>query len=136
MRERTIWIAAGLLGLLVAVGLAVLTNHVARPPVGLSGEPVSAGEQLAPPRTARTATTPARRRGATTPARTAPTAPPPPVAPAVPGRDDDDRDDNSGSGSDDGSGSGSDDSSGSGSDDGSGSDGRGRGRGRGRGGDD
>ena len=69
MRERTIWIAAGLLGLVVAIALALLTSHVSQPPVGVPGEPVSAGRQLAPPRAA-TATRPARARPATTPPAT------------------------------------------------------------------
>ena len=108
MSERAIWISAALLGLAVAVGLAILTSHVSQPPVGVPGEPVSAGQQLAPARSA------------DRDARTAGTVAAPPVA-AVPEPADED-DDSSGTGS---SGSGGDDDSG-----------RGRGRGRGRGGDD
>lgn len=48
MRERLIWIFAGLLGLLLAAALASATSRVTRPDVGLAGEPVSAGEALAP----------------------------------------------------------------------------------------
>ncbi|MFP5361312.1 MAG: hypothetical protein ACLGI5_01125 [Thermoleophilia bacterium] len=115
MSERTIWIAAGLLGLVVAVALAVLTSHVSQPPVGVPGEPVSAGKALAPARTA----TVSRARPDRSPTRTTSTGTVPsrPAAPAQ--RSDDDDDDSSGSGSDEG-----DDS------------GEGRGRGRGRGGDD
>ncbi len=58
MPERTIWIAAGLLGLIIAVALAVLTSYVAQPPAGLTSEPISAGRQLAPARTTSTATPP------------------------------------------------------------------------------
>jgi len=116
MRERTIWISAGLLGLAVAVALAVLTSHVSQPPVGVPGEPVSAGQQLAPARTAPAARpAPARTPPAAATATTA--APPPPVVQAPRGSDD-------GAGDSSGSGSGDDRS------------GRGRGRGRGRGGDD
>lgn len=114
MSERTIWIAAGLLGLVVAVALAVLTSHVSQPPVGVPGEPVSAGKALAPARTA----TVSRARPDRSPTRTTATGtlPSRPAAPAQ-RSDDDDDDDSSGSGSDEG-----DDS--------------GEGRGRGRGGDD
>src|SRR4051812_4426846 len=49
MRERMIWISAGLLGLLLAAALASATSRVSTPDVGLAGEPVSAGEALAPP---------------------------------------------------------------------------------------
>jgi len=124
MPERTIWIAAGLLGLIVAVALAVLTSYVARPPAGLTSQPVSAGRQLAP---ARDTSTAAPSAGARSPAERATTTPPPapPAAAEAPRAGDEDavrgdssssRDDRSGSGSD------SDDDSG-------------RGRGRGRGGD-
>jgi hypothetical protein len=51
MRERLIWISAGLLGLLLAAALASATSSVTTPDVGLAGEPVSAGEALAPPAT-------------------------------------------------------------------------------------
>ncbi len=111
MRERTIWIAAGLLGLVVAVALAMLTSSVSQPPVGAPGEPVSAGRQLAPART----TTPTTVRPAR-PAGTATSTTPAPPAAQTPPQDDDDASDSSGSGF-------GDDSSG-------------RGRGRGRGGDD
>ncbi len=87
MRERTIWIAAGLLGLVVAVALAVLTSSVSQPPVGAPGEPVSAGRQLAPART--TTARPARTATSTT-ATTASQAP----------RQSDDESDGSGSGDD------------------------------------
>ena len=117
MSERAIWISAGLLGLVVAVGLAILTSHVSQPPVGVPGEPVSAGRQLAPARAAAGAADRATRPSA----RPATTAVPPPAT-AAPARRDDAEDDDASSGS--GSGSGSDD------------DGSGRGRGRGRGGDD
>lgn len=108
MSERTIWICAGLLGLAVAVGLALLMSRVSQPPVGVPGEPVSAGQQLAPARTAARAQQPAR-----TPVRTTTPAAAPPAA-----DDDDDAETDSS-----GPGSGDDDDSG-------------RGRGRGRGGDD
>jgi hypothetical protein len=124
MPERTIWIAAGLLGLIVAVALAVLTSYVARPPDGLTSEPVSAGRQLTPTRDTPTATSTAGARRpaarATTTQASAPSAaaeaPDAGDDAAVSGEPSSSRDAGSGSGSD------SDDSSG-------------RGRGRGRGGD-
>ena len=116
MRERTIWISAGLLGLAVAIALAVLTSHVSQPPVGVPGEPVSAGKQLAPARTGAARDGAAAAAPGRPVARTTTTAAtPPPPAGSEPR--DDDESDSSGSGSDDESG-------------------RGRGRGRGRGGDD
>jgi hypothetical protein len=108
MSERTIWIVAGLVGLAVAVALALLTSHVSQPSVGLPGEPVSAGRQLAPARTATTTASAAAEPEQPTAARTTTSAQPPARS------DDDDAGDSSG---DDGSG-------------------RGRGRNRGRGGDD
>ena len=126
MPERTIWIAAGLLGLIVAVALAVLTSYVARPPAGLTSEPVSAGRQLAPARGTSPATPSAGARGPAARATTTPASPPPPAPPAAaeaPRAGDDDAV-SGGPSADAGSGSGSD------SDDASG-----RGRGRGRGGD-
>lgn len=65
MRARLPWILAGLAGLVAAAALGLAASRLTEPPVGLSGEPVSAGEALAPGRT--TATTP--RRAVTTPAR-------------------------------------------------------------------
>jgi hypothetical protein len=127
MPERTIWIAAGLLGLIIAVALAVLTSYVARPPAGLTSEPVSAGRQLAPARdtSAGTPSAGARRpaeRTTTTPASAPPPAPP--AAAEAPRAGDDDAVSGEPSSSAD-AGADSDDASG-----------RGRGRGRGRGGDD
>ena len=121
MPERTIWIAAGLLGLIVAVALAILTSYVARPPAALTSAPVSAGRQLAPARDTSTATPSARarrpaKRATTTQASTPPPAPPAGDDDPVSGAPSSSFDDSSGSGS------GSDDDSG-------------RGRGRGRGGD-
>jgi hypothetical protein len=57
MRERLIWISAGLLGLVLAAALASATSRVTTPDVGLAGEPVAAGEALAPPRAQATTTT-------------------------------------------------------------------------------
>jgi hypothetical protein len=76
MRERLIWISAGLLGLVVAAALASATSRVTSPDVGLAGEPVAAGEALAPPRVQATTTTSravrAPRRASARPARVRP----------------------------------------------------------------
>jgi uncharacterized membrane protein YgcG len=48
MRERVIWISAGVLGLVLAAAMASATSRVATPDIGLAGEPVAAGA-LAPP---------------------------------------------------------------------------------------
>ncbi|HTE58859.1 MAG TPA: hypothetical protein VK631_00820 [Solirubrobacteraceae bacterium] len=115
MRERMLWVALGLVSLVLAAALGLATSKLTDAPVGLSAEPVSAGEALAPspmatPKPAATQAPRKRRRPRRTPTATpAPTA----VPTAVPTADD-----NSGHGSDD---SGGDDSSG---------------RGRGRSGDD
>lgn len=114
-----LWVGLGVVSLLLAAALGLATSRLTEAPVGLSAEPVSAGEALAPqPDAAPTATRePAEREPAvdSTPTAT-------PAGTAVPPVETEGSDDNSGSGSDE---SGDDDSSG-----------RGRGRGRGRGGDD
>ena len=106
MRERMLWVGIGVLSLLLAAALGLATSRLTEAPVGLTAEPVSADEALAPaPREAATATpTPTpdrerrrRRRTPTptpTPARTpVPTAVPtaaPTAAPVSPAPDDDD----------------------------------------------
>jgi hypothetical protein len=120
MRERMLWVALGVVSLLLAAGLGLATSALTKAPVGLSAEPVSAGEALAPsptadPTPAATREPRKRRRPKPTPTpRPAPTAVPTSV-PTAPS------DDHSGHGS------GSDDS---GSDDSGGDDSSGRGRGR------
>ena len=108
MRRTALWIGAALAGLVVAAGLTTAAAQLSNQRVGLSSEPLSAGDALAPtatPTPARTAT-PTR-----TPRRTATPTPTRTAAPTV------DDHDNSGRGGDDRSG-------------------RGRGRGSGGGGDD
>lgn len=48
MRERLLWILAGAAGLVLAAGVGLAASELTRAPVGLSAEPVSAGEALAP----------------------------------------------------------------------------------------
>jgi hypothetical protein len=116
-RALAIWTLAGLAGLAIAAGLTYAASQLASQPVGLTSEPLSAGEDLAPgpARSTPTATptpTPAKRRPRRTPTptpdatRAATPAATPVTAPSVEAGDD------------------------------SGGSGKGRGRGRGRGGDD
>ena len=62
------WILLALAGLAVAVALSVTASNLSTQPIGLSGEPLRAGEKLAPPSVTRTvtvtkeATKPAKRR--------------------------------------------------------------------------
>lgn len=121
-RRTTIgWVAVALVGLLLAGGASLLVREVTTSEVGLGGEPITAGEELAPPAVDRSERRRERRRAARRRARrqrTSERAPAPSPAPVVPapalppvgevGGDDDDV-------------SGDDDDSG-----------RGRGRGRGR----
>jgi hypothetical protein len=60
VRTRTLlaWIAVGLAGLALAAGITYAATQLSSQRIGLSAEPPSAGEQLAPRRT-----TPAGERG-------------------------------------------------------------------------
>jgi hypothetical protein len=127
-RAALLWTLAAVAGVFLVAGVTFAASTLSTQTIGLSSEPESAGEGLAPsaatpdPAAARTpdptpraTATPRTRRPAATPTAT-------PSATAAPGAETEDEsgDDNSGS-----DGSGGDDSSG-----------KGRGRGRGRGGDD
>jgi hypothetical protein len=109
MRERMLWVGIGVLSLLLAAALGLATSRLTEAPVGLTAEPVSADEALAPSPTATPAATatpaPAERVRKPKPTATpAPTA----VPTAAPSSGDDGSgEDNSGHGSDD---SGGDDS--------------------------
>jgi hypothetical protein len=83
------WILLALAGLAVAVALSVAASNLSTQPIGLTNEPLRAGERLAPPPATRTTTAskPAKRRkptqtqrtpapATTTPAPTVTTAPP------------------------------------------------------------
>jgi hypothetical protein len=48
MRDRLLWVIAGAAGLVLAAGIGLATASLTRAPVGLSAEPVSAGQALAP----------------------------------------------------------------------------------------
>jgi hypothetical protein len=85
MRERMLWICLGLLSLLLAGALGLATSRLTEAPIGLSAEPVSAGEALAPkqrPEPTPTATAKRKR-----PKRT-PTPTPTPAPAAAPTVDD------------------------------------------------
>jgi hypothetical protein len=51
MRARTLllWIAVGLVGLVLAAGVSYAATQLSSQRIGLSAEPPSAGEELAPP---------------------------------------------------------------------------------------
>jgi hypothetical protein len=51
-RTLFVWIAVGLAGLALAAGVTYATTQLSSQRIGLSAEPPSAGEQLAPPRRA------------------------------------------------------------------------------------
>lgn len=96
------WILLALAGLAVAVALSVTASNLSTQPIGLSGEPLRAGEKLAPPSVTRTVTSEAaKRRKNRTQTTTTPTTTVPNTASGG-GRDDDsdDRGRNRGSGSD------------------------------------
>ena len=50
------WILLALAGLAVAVALSVTASNLSTQPIGLSGEPLRAGQKLAPPNVTRTVT--------------------------------------------------------------------------------
>jgi hypothetical protein len=132
MGPRRIFTGAGLAlaGLAAAVAIGLLANSISGDSVGLSAEPLSAGDALAPPAAERSEPRPARRRERrrSAPTRSTPATPPPSETAPPATTDDDDGvavepgDDNRGRGGPGGdSGSSGSGSSGSGSDD-SGSD--------------
>ena len=110
MRRTALWIGAALAGLVVAAGLTTAAAQLSNQRVGLSSEPLTAGEDLAP--TATPTATPSRT-ATPTPTRTPRpkprrTATPRPARTAVPTVDDHGGNDSSGKGSggDDGRGRG------------------------------
>lgn len=56
------WILLALAGLALAVALSVTASNLSRQPIGLSGEPLRAGERLAPATAPRTRTVTAPRK--------------------------------------------------------------------------
>jgi len=62
MRTVLAWIAVGLIGLALAAGVTYAATQLSSQRIGLSAEPASAGEELAPPHRAQ------RTRPATAPA--------------------------------------------------------------------
>ena len=77
MRNLLVWIAVGLVGLALAAGVTYAATQLSSQRIGLSAEPPSAGEELAPPRAA-------HRTRSSGPSGTTTTA----TEPAAPGRDD------------------------------------------------
>jgi hypothetical protein len=70
------WVALALVGLVIAAGVAVLGSSLASRQIGLSSEPLRAGDALAPSTIQTPESRPAKPRGPGIP-----TAPPEPVAP-------------------------------------------------------
>src|ERR671916_401389 len=111
MRERMLWVGIGVLSLLLAAALGLATSKLTEAPVGLSAEPVSAGEALAPAPTASPEATREPRKRRPPPPPPPPPAPPRPAGPPPPATSSPvpappvETDDDSGSGSDDDSGS-------------------------------
>lgn len=85
------WIALALIGLVLAAGVSIAASKLTRQHIGISSEPLSAGQELAPAST----TTPVRRMparqhrhrqhsGTTTPAPITPAPTPGPLPPVTP----------------------------------------------------
>src|SRR4051812_36243840 len=114
MRRTVLWSLAAVAGVLLVAGVTALASSLSTQTIGLSSEPLSAGERLVPRATATATPTPTARKRRKR-AKPTPTATPTstPVATAVPTVDDhggDRDDDNSGRGSDNsGHGGGDDD---------------------------
>src|SRR4051812_49666892 len=65
-RSLALWMAAAIAGLLVAAGVTLAASKLSSQRIGLSSEPLSAGDELAAPASTRTPTpTPKPRRTAT-----------------------------------------------------------------------
>ena len=103
MPRTVLWILAAVAGVLLVAGVTAAASSLSSQSVGLSSEPLSAGEQLTPRATAEATATPtpkpkARKKPKRTPTPT-PTAVPTAVPAAVPTVDDHGGDDHSGKGS-------------------------------------
>jgi hypothetical protein len=90
------WILLALAGLALAVVLSVTASNLSTQPIGLSGEPLRAGDRLAPPQGTRFTTTPAPARTHTTPTRPQTTTAPAPSSNSGSAKGDNDGDDHGG----------------------------------------
>jgi hypothetical protein len=90
------WILLALAGLALAVVLSVTASNLSTQPIGLSGEPLRAGDRLAPPQGTRFTTTPAPARTQTTPAPPQTTTAPAPSSNSGSATGDNDGDDHGG----------------------------------------
>ena len=102
MPRTVLWILAAVAGVLLVAGVTAAASSLSSQSVGLSSEPLSAGEQLTPRATAEATATPtpkpkARKKPKRTPTPT-PTAVPTAVPTAGPTVDDHGGDDHSGKG--------------------------------------
>ena len=115
MRRTVLWVLAAVAGVLLVAGVTYAASSLTTQTVGLSSEPLSAGEDLVPtatptPKATATPTPKPKKKKRATPTPTT-TAVPTAVPTAAPTVDDHGGDDSSGHGSDD---SGGDDNSGHG----------------------
>jgi hypothetical protein len=90
------WILLALAGLALAVVLSVTASNLSTQPIGLSGEPLRAGDRLAPPQGTRFTTTPAPARTHTKPTPPQTTTAPVPSSNSGSGNGDNDGDDHGG----------------------------------------
>src|SRR3954451_22639773 len=89
LRPTLLWCLAAVAGVVLAAGIAYAASGLARAPIGLSSEPLSAGQGLAPKPTAAATAAPKPKRKRTKPKPAATTTPSPaPVATAAPTVDD------------------------------------------------
>jgi hypothetical protein len=102
MRSTALWILAAVAGVLLVAGVTAAASSLSTQTIGLSSEPLTAGEQLTPRATATATATPTPKPKARTKRKRVPTPTPtvvPTAAPtAVPTVDDHGGDDNSGHG--------------------------------------
>jgi hypothetical protein len=107
MRSVVLWTLAALAGILVAAGITLAASSLSSQQIGLSAEPLSAGDALVPatPTAAPTASkTPEQQKKKRRAQRTATPAPTATAVPTVRAEPGDDHGGNRGSGSDDGGG--------------------------------
>jgi len=97
--RTVLWILAAVAGVLLVAGVTAAASSLSSQSVGLSSEPLSAGEQLTPRATAEATATPTPKPKARKKPKRTPTPTPTAVPTAVPTVDDHGGDDHSGKGS-------------------------------------
>lgn len=86
------WLGLALLGIVIAVAIAIAASHLASQQIGLATEPISAGDALAP-RAAKHPSTPSPAPSPTTTPTPSSPAEPPSIPPSEEGGDGDGADD-------------------------------------------